>query len=98
MPLTFSPERAKEARKRADLGQRQAARLLGLARQTILNAENGDSTPGGDTLARMADLYGVEVGFFFIDTPEPTTGASGRGTNDQAPTADSPQSSAVGAR
>ena len=96
-PPVFSGKELRKARLAAGYTQREAARVLDVSRTTLFNAETGESTPGADLLARIAHLYGVEIGSLFAHAPDADTDADVRG-NDQAPTASSAKRSAAGAR
>jgi transcriptional regulator with XRE-family HTH domain len=76
----------------------QLAARAGLASATVYRAERGIGRPSEETLAAIASVLGVEPSE--LHDPDATRPANGRGTsdNDQAPTADSSRSSAVGAR
>lgn len=86
MTLAFDRHRAHQARLDKGMGTRTAAKAVGVVRQTLVNIEDGTSVPGGDTLAAMADVYGVGVGFFFTgdDGSAPAEVAP---ENDRAPAA-----------
>ncbi len=51
--------RLKELRKRKGYSQEAAAENSGLSLRTIQRIENGETEPRGDTLKRLANLYGV---------------------------------------
>jgi transcriptional regulator with XRE-family HTH domain len=53
--------RAREARKLAGLSQAQVAKLMGLHRPSISEAEAGRRSFTGEELARLADIYDVKV-------------------------------------
>ena len=47
--------------------------MLDVSRTTLFNAETGESTPGADLLARLAHMYGVEIGSLFSHSTERDT-------------------------
>lgn len=96
-PPVFSGKELRKARLAAGYTQREAARVLDVSRTTLFNAETGESTPGADLLARIAHLYGVEIGSLFAHEADDATSSAAHG-NDQAPTASSARESAAGAR
>jgi transcriptional regulator with XRE-family HTH domain len=49
------------ARKNAGLSQAQVARMLGLHRPSISEAEAGRRNVTADELAKLAEIYGVDV-------------------------------------
>ncbi len=57
--ITIRPELLRAARNRAGLTQAEAARLLGLSRQTLWSYERGRGLPSANVLARICVLYGV---------------------------------------
>ncbi|UKA12918.1 helix-turn-helix transcriptional regulator [Photobacterium damselae] len=61
--------RIKSARELANDGrgvtQVQAAKMLGIARQTYLNFENGKTIPRADMLIDIADILGCSVSYFY---------------------------------
>lgn len=73
---TLSPEQIRAARLAAGLSLRGAATALGVSKTTIVNSENGETSPGSDLLGRMSGVYGVTVDAFYVhegnaDTPSP---------------------------
>ncbi len=76
--MEFSPPHAKSIRENLGLNRVQAARMVGLSRQGLVNIEDGESIPGVDTLARMASAYGASADEFFhaqeVSTPETVRG------------------------
>lgn len=65
--MEFSPALATAIRDRVGLNRVEAARVVGLSRQGLVNIEDGVSVPGVDTLGRMASAYGASADDFFID-------------------------------
>lgn len=51
----------RNARRKANLSQEQAAETLGVSRQTVSNWENGKSYPDILSIIRMSDLYSVSL-------------------------------------
>ena len=66
--LVLNPERLKEARIRAGLSQREAADRLSVSRTTIVNAEQGHTSPSTEVLGAMASVYGVSPAELFHDS------------------------------
>jgi transcriptional regulator with XRE-family HTH domain len=66
--------RLRERRQRAGLSQTQVARILGQSLSAISMWEHGQREPRYDKLLRLAELYGVSVGDFFEDRPNPASG------------------------
>jgi transcriptional regulator with XRE-family HTH domain len=66
MKMVLSPEAIRSARDRAGLSLRAAAREIPASKSSIVNWEAGETRPGADLLGRMAAVYGVDVGEFFI--------------------------------
>ena len=64
--------RLRLARERAGLSQGQVAKILGLHRPSISEIEAGRRRVSGEELARLADIYEVEVGWL----TGPSTGDS----------------------
>ena len=52
-------QRIAEARRRADISQRELARRLGVTQQTIATLERRTSTPRSATLLKIAEILGV---------------------------------------
>ena len=64
--MAESPEvrfgrRLKAAREAAGIRQAYVAEVLGVTRQAVGQWESGKSSPNPDTLARLAEIYGVTV-------------------------------------
>jgi len=55
------PQRLKAAREAAGLTQAYVAERIGVTRQAVGQWESGESSPNPQTLALLADLYGVSV-------------------------------------
>lgn len=51
----------KEARERAGLTQKMAAKLLGVTEAAVSQWENSKTAPKTDRLIRIASIYGVTV-------------------------------------
>lgn len=47
------------ARVNAEMTQDEAAKKLGVNTHTLINYENGKTTPGADMVARIERLYGI---------------------------------------
>lgn len=56
----------KAARVNAGLTQRQAAKRLGIAYQTLSKYESGVSVPRLDMLEKMAKLYCIDKQYIFL--------------------------------
>lgn len=68
-------QRLKQARKKARLTQEQVAKMLGLDYSTISKYENNHSEPDNETLAKMAEMYNVNVDYLITgrtDDPSPS--------------------------
>lgn len=70
--MAFKTE-LREARKAAGLSQEFVAKQLGITRQAVGNweSDSSGSTPDPETLAALADLYGVSVDVLLGRTPDP---------------------------
>lgn len=76
-PMTLdriSPDSIRLARNRAGLSQDDAARIAGLTRATIQNAETGRRSPSGRVLAALARVYGVSMDTFVGAASDPKEG------------------------
>jgi len=58
-------EKLREGRANTGLKQRQVADYLGLQSMAISNWERGVNAPSYEKLGKLAELYGVPVGWFF---------------------------------
>ncbi|GHN43047.1 helix-turn-helix domain-containing protein [Lactobacillus delbrueckii] len=56
----------KAARVNAGLTQRQAAKKLGIAYQTLSNYESGASVPRVDMIEKMAKTYRIDKRYIFL--------------------------------
>lgn len=68
--MAFSPERLKEARKALrdhgrEMSQERFAELIGVSRRSPGRWENGESEPRMVQLARISEVTGQPIGFFF---------------------------------
>jgi transcriptional regulator with XRE-family HTH domain len=63
-------ERLKEARKLAGLSQGHVAKILGLHRPSVTEMESGNRRVSADELARLAEIYDVNVAWLLGDAPE----------------------------
>jgi transcriptional regulator with XRE-family HTH domain len=63
-------ERLKEARKLAGLSQGQVAKILGLHRPSISEMEAGNRRVSADEIARLAEIYDVNVAWLLGEAPE----------------------------
>lgn len=57
------PTRLRELRKEKQISQQTLANTLGIAKSTVGYWENGDSLPDAQSLAALADLYGVSADY-----------------------------------
>lgn len=57
--LTVRPELLRRAREASGLTQAQAARALGISRQSIWSYEHGRGRPSADVFLRMCVLYRI---------------------------------------
>jgi transcriptional regulator with XRE-family HTH domain len=62
--------RIREARKLAGLSQGQVAKLLGLHRPSISEAEAGNRNVSAEELSRLAEIYEVSVGWLLGEGAE----------------------------
>ena len=63
--------RIKELRKKKNISQREFAKIIGAAPNTVCNWENGNREPDNDTLKRIADYFNVTVDYLLgRDTPK----------------------------
>ena len=63
-------ERLKEARKLAGVSQGHVAKLLGLHRPSISDIEAGNRRVSAHELARLAEIYDVNVTWLLGEAPE----------------------------
>ena len=63
-------ERLKEARKLAGLSQGHVARMLGLHRPSVSEMEAGNRRVSADEVARLAEIYDVNVAWLLGEAPE----------------------------
>lgn len=63
-------QRLKQSRKNAKLTQEQVSKKLGLDYSTISKYENNHSEPDNETLQKMAEMYGVTVGFLITGSTD----------------------------
>jgi transcriptional regulator with XRE-family HTH domain len=62
-------ERLKEARKLAGISQGHVATMLGLHRPSVSEIEAGNRRVSADELARMAEIYDVNVAWLLGEAP-----------------------------
>lgn len=62
--------RLREARKMAGLSQAQVAKILGLHRPSITEAEAGNRKVSADEIAKLAELYDVSVSWLLGEGAE----------------------------
>ena len=62
-------KRLREHREVRGLSQSEAARQSGVARVTLNRVENGEQSPGYETLKRLADLYEASFPSLVTDRP-----------------------------
>lgn len=70
---TFST-RIKEERMKKGLSQPQLAEEIGLTKQTISLWERGVRRPDFETMEKLADYFGVSLGYLIGTTDDPTAG------------------------
>ncbi|CCJ07310.1 helix-turn-helix domain-containing protein [Methylocystis sp. SC2] len=63
-------ERLKEARKLAGLSQGHVAKMLGLHRPSVSEMEAGNRRVSAEELARLAEIYDVNVAWLLGEAPE----------------------------
>lgn len=85
MQTAFSPDLARQAREANGLSVSEAARRAGISRQGLINIEAGESAPQSNTLAALADSYGVKVGDWFIGVGDATSTSKSSPENIKAP-------------
>ena len=61
-------ERIKTLREAAGYAQTDAARELGVSRQTYIRYETGTSEPSFVDVCKLAELFGVEIGAFKVES------------------------------
>ena len=66
---TLIAERLKEARKLAGISQGHVARLLGMHRPSISGIESGSRRVSATELARLAEIYDVDVVWLLGEGP-----------------------------
>jgi transcriptional regulator with XRE-family HTH domain len=67
---TLIAERLKEARKLAGVSQGHVAKILGLHRPSISEMEAGNRRVSAYELARLAEIYDVDVAWLLGEAPE----------------------------
>jgi len=65
-------KRIAEFRKKIGLTQKEFGKLIGSAQNTVCNWENGKREPYNETLNKLADFFGVTVGYLTENEPEET--------------------------
>ena len=67
--------RVRELRRRAGLGQKEIASIVGVARPTVSEWETGRKNPTGDRLMKLAEYFdvstGVVLGYEEVPNPVP---------------------------
>lgn len=63
--------RLRMLRERANMTQEQVAKRLGITRPAYTQYETGVRNPDPDTLARLADVYGVSTDYILGRTSDP---------------------------
>jgi transcriptional regulator with XRE-family HTH domain len=63
-------ERLKEARKLAGLSQERVAKMLGLHRPSVTEMEAGNRRVSANEVARLAEIYDVNVAWLLGDAPD----------------------------
>ncbi|WP_428278402.1 helix-turn-helix domain-containing protein [Candidatus Palauibacter sp.] len=63
-------ERLKEARKLAGISQGHVARLLGMHRPSISGMESGNRRVSATEIARLAEIYDVDVVWLLGEAPD----------------------------
>jgi len=61
----FNPAKIRDIRTENGLSQTEMGRLIGCTKQMASQIENGTTLPGVNTLARIAELFDVDVDTFF---------------------------------
>lgn len=59
------------ARVNAHLRQKDAAKLIGVSAQTLLNWEKGYTSPGLEKALKLCEVYGVEIDNLIFLTSNP---------------------------
>jgi transcriptional regulator with XRE-family HTH domain len=59
MPTQFDRKSLRKLRKRAGLSQSEVARRIGVTSEMVCRLEGGTARPSIQTLAKLADLFGV---------------------------------------
>ena len=63
----FAPERITALREMKQLSQSRFGALMGSHRQLISGWEKGKAMPNTQSIVRMANLFSVTPGFFFVE-------------------------------
>ena len=63
----FAPERITALREMKQLSQSRFGALMGSHRQLISGWEKGKAMPNTQSVVRMANLFSVTPGFFFVE-------------------------------
>lgn len=60
--IDIDPAKLREARERKGLSQAKVASAVGVQKAAISKIEVGQGLPSANILARLCELYGVEIG------------------------------------
>lgn len=71
LDIGIDPARLREARERKGLSQAKVAEAVGVQKAAISKIEVGQGLPSANILARLCELYGVEIGDITNRAPAP---------------------------
>lgn len=75
MQTRLLPARLRAAREGANLNQQQVAERLGIKASAVSQWEGGETRPAQKRLPLLANIYGVNINYFFEDIPSEVTPA-----------------------
>ena len=74
--IDIDPAKLRQARERKGFSQAQVAQAVGLQKAAISKIEVGQGLPSANILARLCELYGVEIGDIINRAGAPELGAA----------------------
>lgn len=66
----FDPGQLRAARRKCMMKQAEVAKVLHVSSASVANIENGRVRASAEDVAVLADLYGMKVGDFFVESLE----------------------------
>ncbi len=63
--MEFDPGKLRTERRRCKLRQKDVASALNISPATVCGWENGNIRVSGETLAKLAEIYGTDLLWFF---------------------------------